>query len=177
MRSGLNAAMAARAAGAAKDPARYSILVLPRRWRLAAIASGSRSMPSTTAPASRNSVAWPPPPSVASTARSLPSAHARTAAASTGTWYGTERASDVAVGTLQNKKTPAKKGRGIHGSTFSERDGTGLTGLEPATSGVTDRHSNQLSYSPQPQAPFGAPEYRPAVGSIQRRPALKRVLH
>src|SRR5688500_15968174 len=27
---------------------------------------------------------------------------------------------------------------------------TGLTGLEPATSGVTDRHSNQLSYSPRP---------------------------
>ena len=26
----------------------------------------------------------------------------------------------------------------------------GLTGLEPATSGVTDRHSNQLSYSPKP---------------------------
>jgi hypothetical protein len=26
---------------------------------------------------------------------------------------------------------------------------TGLTGLEPATSGVTDRHSNQLSYSPK----------------------------
>ena len=26
---------------------------------------------------------------------------------------------------------------------------TGLTGLEPATSGVTDRHSNQLSYSPR----------------------------
>ena len=26
---------------------------------------------------------------------------------------------------------------------------TGLTGLEPAASGVTDRHSNQLSYSPQ----------------------------
>jgi hypothetical protein len=24
----------------------------------------------------------------------------------------------------------------------------GLTGLEPAASGVTDRHSNQLSYSP-----------------------------
>ena len=24
----------------------------------------------------------------------------------------------------------------------------GLTGIEPATSGVTDRHSNQLSYSP-----------------------------
>src|SRR5215216_2608982 len=29
-------------------------------------------------------------------------------------------------------------------------DCTGLTGLEPATSGVTDRHSNQLSYSPFP---------------------------
>ena len=29
-----------------------------------------------------------------------------------------------------------------------EMPGTGLTGLEPATSGVTDRHSNQLSYSP-----------------------------
>ena len=28
------------------------------------------------------------------------------------------------------------------------RCATGLTGLEPATSGVTDRHSNQLSYSP-----------------------------
>jgi hypothetical protein len=26
---------------------------------------------------------------------------------------------------------------------------TGLTGLEPATSGVTDRHSNLLSYSPR----------------------------
>ena len=28
------------------------------------------------------------------------------------------------------------------------RTKTGLTGLEPAASGVTDRHSNQLSYSP-----------------------------
>jgi hypothetical protein len=28
----------------------------------------------------------------------------------------------------------------------------GLTGLEPATSGVTDRHSNQLSYSPRQRA-------------------------
>jgi hypothetical protein len=32
---------------------------------------------------------------------------------------------------------------------------TGLTGLEPATSGVTDRHSNQLSYSPNCNAPRG----------------------
>ncbi len=60
-----------------------------------------------------------------------------------------ERASEAAVGTLQNTKTPANKGRGL-GVTFSQRGWTGLTGLEPATSGVTDRHSNQLSYSPQP---------------------------
>ena len=34
-----------------------------------------------------------------------------------------------------------------------------MTGLEPATSGVTGRHSNQLSYtrfSPPPEALFGA---------------------
>jgi hypothetical protein len=30
---------------------------------------------------------------------------------------------------------------------FNHRS-AGLTGLEPAASGVTDRHSNQLSYSP-----------------------------
>jgi hypothetical protein len=40
-----------------------------------------------------------------------------------------------------------------HCLTTAERQGayaspTGLTGIEPATSGVTDRHSNQLSYSP-----------------------------
>src|SRR6266480_2197716 len=107
--------MAVTAEGAANEDSRYSILTVPRRRRVAAIASESRSMPSTRAPA------WRPPPSVASTARALPSAHARTAAGSTGTWYGAERASDAAVGTLQNKKTPAKKGRGIHESTFSER--------------------------------------------------------
>src|SRR5438093_7169287 len=52
-----------------------------------------------------------------------PHLQARTAARSTGTWYGSERASDAAVGTLHNKKTPAKRGGGrrIHGSTFSER--------------------------------------------------------
>ena len=27
----------------------------------------------------------------------------------------------------------------------------GVTGLEPAASGVTGRHSNQLSYTPEPQ--------------------------
>ena len=33
----------------------------------------------------------------------------------------------------------------------AERFGTGLTGLEPATSGVTDRHSNQAELQPQRQ--------------------------
>ena len=34
----------------------------------------------------------------------------------------------------------------------------GVTGLEPATSGVTGRHSNQLSYTPgpHPEMPGGA---------------------
>ena len=31
---------------------------------------------------------------------------------------------------------------------FVKKQAAGLTGLEPAASGVTDRHSNQLSYSP-----------------------------
>ena len=55
----------------------------------------------------------------------------------------------AAVGTLQNKETPAQKGRGFQSRQFLR---AGLTGLEPATSGVTDRHSNQLSYSPKPLA-------------------------
>lgn len=41
----------------------------------------------------------------------------------------------------------------------------GLTGIEPATSGVTDRHSNQLSYSP----PNEALKYRIPVGLLQGR--------
>ena len=39
----------------------------------------------------------------------------------------------------------------------------GLTGLEPATSGVTDRHSNQLSYSP-PDQTLNIAGHRGAVG-------------
>ncbi len=45
---------------------------------------------------------------------------------------------------------PAKPGPArAPDSDLSINDTAGLTGLEPATSGVTDRHSNQLSYSPQ----------------------------
>ncbi len=32
---------------------------------------------------------------------------------------------------------------------FFKKLQTGLTGLEPAASGVTDRHSNRLSYNPK----------------------------
>ena len=60
------------------------------------------------------------------------------------------------MGTLQNKETPVRKGTGVWG-VRNRLVQTGLTGLEPATSGVTDRHSNQLSYSPKPLC--GAPEY------------------
>ena len=51
------------------------------------------------------------------------------------------------MGTLHNKKPPPFGGGG--GQEIGDSQ-AGLTGLEPATSGVTDRHSNQLSYSPKP---------------------------
>ena len=65
----------------------------PAARRLTAIASGSRSMPSTSAPARRSAAAWPPSPRVASTTRRAPAAAARTGARSTGTckassWVG-----------------------------------------------------------------------------------------
>src|SRR6266496_2084634 len=173
MRSGWNSRMAAMAAGAAKDASRYS-MPAPRRPREAAIASGSRSMPSTVAPASRRIAAWPPPPSVASTARVLPLAHSRTAAERTGTWYGMDP--EAAVGTLQHKKSPRRDGAGVSKSTVLR---AGLTGLEPATSGVTDRHSNQLSYSPKPLAERrnidrGSGQFN---GASHRRRALEGFLH
>src|SRR2546422_4523653 len=112
MRSGRNSRMAAMAAGAAKEASRYSMPLAPRRWRAAAMASGSRSRPRTVAPTSRRIAAWPPPPSVASTARVLPLAHARTAAARTGMWYGIDGEPEAAVATLHNKKPPPFGGAG-----------------------------------------------------------------
>src|SRR5207249_3766407 len=48
----------------------------------------------------------------------------------------------------ENDDGPACRGRRSRGLHPATRVQAGLTGLEPATSGVTDRHSNQLSYSP-----------------------------
>src|SRR5437867_944967 len=45
-------------------------------------------------------------------------------------------------------ESPACRGRLGRMRRPARRVQAGLTGLEPATSGVTDRHSNQLSYSP-----------------------------
>src|SRR4051794_22049437 len=51
---------------------------------------------------------------------------------------------------------------------FSE---TGATGLEPATSGVTGRRSNQLSYAPErlEAGPWGSPESKASVSRLPRR--------
>ena len=62
----------------------------------------------------------------------------------------------------------------------------GATGLEPATSGVTGRHSNRLSYAPAVSLPGQHPvgdgaRLRPPVGPVKRRnstffPSLRRRL-
>ena len=44
----------------------------------------------------------------------------------------------------------------------------GATGLEPATSGVTGRRSNQLSYAPRPSTEAGTPT--PPSGECQAHP-------
>ena len=48
----------------------------------------------------------------------------------------------------EKDESPACRGRRGRMRRPARRVQAGLTGLEPATSGVTDRHSNQLSYSP-----------------------------
>src|SRR3989449_8758931 len=51
-------------------------------------------------------------------------------------------------GPPEKDESPACRGRRGRVRRPARRVQAGLTGLEPATSGVTDRHSNQLSYSP-----------------------------
>ncbi len=47
----------------------------------------------------------------------------------------------------------------------------GVTGLEPATSGVTGRRSNQLSYTPAKSA---GRMYAPPFAKSRRRPSAAR---
>src|ERR1700739_3479300 len=67
---------------------------------------------------------------------------------------------------------------GRHPSLPLQRRVAGATGLEPATFGVTGRHSNQLSYAPARLRAKGADVgVRPlpcqaAYGSIRRGPAI-----
>ena len=47
----------------------------------------------------------------------------------------------------KNEKSPEKPGLFENVSISLQREMARVTGLEPATSGVTGRHSNQLSYT------------------------------
>ncbi len=86
---------------------------------------------------------------------------------------------------LPGQKTQAgSEGNFVQTQRLQDPRGTGATGLEPATSGVTGRRSNQLSYAPRgrwrgsvwhgvralkrtpPSRPFRAPEH-----AATRRPA------
>gem|GEM_PF-1639195 len=57
--------------------------------------------------------------------------------------------SQLSYGPLTRPAKPGPLGRLTPIFQTTPNRQTGLTGLEPATSGVTDRHSNQLSYSPK----------------------------
>jgi hypothetical protein len=54
--------------------------------------------------------------------------------------------------------------------------GTGATGLEPATSGVTGRRSNQLSYAPWAESATGGPvaDLQYGTGFVERWARLGR---
>src|SRR5438094_7128126 len=106
------------------------------------MASGSRSTASTSAPSSRDSAAWPPPPTVASTTRPPPPRPLAHGIGQDGNMVGGGQCPP------EKDESPACRGRRGRIRRPARRVQAGLTGLEPATSGVTDRHSNQLSYSP-----------------------------
>ena len=59
----------------------------------------------------------------------------------------------------------------LSGSDRSGKELAGATGLEPATSGVTGRHSNQLSYAPAGDRALnvrGDGELRDAAGIVKK---------
>src|SRR5688572_730291 len=114
------------------------------------MASGSRSIARISRPARRSASVCPPPPRVASTTRPASAAAATTASRSTGTWY-TELGSTITGLERLKMTTPRPPGRGA-----ASKTGAGLTGLEPATSAVTVRHSNQAELQP----PATRAEYR-----------------
>src|SRR5687767_2542776 len=98
-------------------------------------------MPSTSIPCSSRAAAWPPSPRVASTALRAPAAATSTGASNTGTWNGV-RACVMSAQKAETEHPVRKDGvRFVSGR-------AGLTGLEPATSAVTVRHSNQAELQP-----------------------------
>ena len=96
-----------------------------------------------SAPALRSAAAWPPSPRVPSTARRAPDASCE---------HGVAEDGEVEVGhrmsweAASKENTPSARANGVPGI-----PGAGLTGLEPATSAVTVRHSNQAELQPPMQ--------------------------
>ena len=113
----------------------------PSRARAVASASGSRSMPRTSAPCARSAPAWPPSPSGGVHHPARPGRRRQ----DLGEQDGLVQRLGVAGGhgmAGKEKRTPSEETE-----CGTERT-TGLTGLEPATSAVTVRHSNQAELQP-----------------------------
>ena len=70
-----------------------------------------------------------------------PTAHTRTGSDLSGRWYCVDRAA-AAVADLDRNRIIQSATRSLKTSKVAR-----VTGLEPATSGVTGRRSNQLSYT------------------------------
>ena len=138
MKSGWKAATAASVVGSKYAASRYRTRVSPSRRRLRAIASGSRSMPSSSIPDAEELAACPRHPGSRRRPGERPAAASTTGASNTGTWAG--RSGWTWLGSEVKNATPRPLGNGVNQ--------TGLTGLEPATSAVTVRHSNQAELQP-----------------------------